>query len=144
MARDASLPELLALEALTRQFESIKRGFLGDDRQRAHPQPLVTLPGPAGEISLDDWDSLLSAVKARLRLTVGDSLTQQFNGAAAPVQASVLECVDALDQLHVTLAHALGRRALDEWADDGLAQGATDRLGAARQGPGEFPAGDEP
>ena len=142
MVRHASLRELLALEALTRQLESIKLGFLGDDRQRAHPQSVVTLPGPIGGVALDDWDSLLSAVKARLRLTVGDSLTQQFNGAAAPVQASVLECVDALDQLHVTLTHALGRRAPDEGVDDGSTQRAV-RLGAARRSPGEYPAGDE-
>ena len=68
------------------------------------------LRGPVGDVSIEDWDSLLDAVKARLRLTVGESLTRQFNGAAAPVQASVLECVEALDQLHTTLSNALAQR----------------------------------
>lgn len=88
----------------------------------------MTLPGPAGDVSIDDWDSLLNAVKARLRLTVGEPLTQHLNGAAAPVQASVLECVEALDQLHTTLAHALARRAPGERAGDGLVQGAARQM----------------
>lgn len=66
------------------------------------------------DIALRDWDDLLNAVKERLRLTVGKSLATTteplVNGTAAWVQSSVLECVTALDQLHMTLTHELGRR----------------------------------
>ena len=61
------------------------------------------------DIALADWEDMLNAVKARLRMAVGAPLTQQFNGAAGPLRASVLECVDALDQLHATLAHAIAQ-----------------------------------
>lgn len=54
-------------------------------------------------MSLDDWDALFRAVQTRLRLTVSDAQTQHLNGAAAPLQTGVLECVDALDQLHAML-----------------------------------------
>lgn len=69
---------------------------------------------PAAEIPLDDWHALLSAVKDRLRSTVGES---QSNGAAAPWQARVLECVDALDHLQAAFSPALagqGQIARDE------------------------------
>ncbi len=59
------------------------------------------------EISIDDWDALLSAVTSRLRQTVGGTFEHQPNGSAAALQATVLECVDALDQLHATLRTAL-------------------------------------
>jgi len=54
-------------------------------------------------VSIDDWDALLCAVKDRLRQTVGESPTRPMNGSSIPVRDSVLECVDALDQLHATL-----------------------------------------
>lgn len=69
------------------------------------------------EIPLDDWDALLTAVKARLRETVRASPIRQFHGAAAPWQASVLECVDALDKLQLTLSPVLvgqGQTARDQ------------------------------
>lgn len=57
------------------------------------------------DIAIGDWDVLMHAVKARLRLTVGERLP----AGAEPVRSSVLECVLALDQLQATLQHALGR-----------------------------------
>lgn len=127
MPRHSTLRELEALGGLTRQLEAIKRQFLGADRASAPSPPALTLRGPVDDVSIEDWDSLLHAVKARLRLTVGESLTQQLNGAAAPVQASVLECVEALDQLHTTLSHALARRAGEE------RPGASSAWGAGRR-----------
>ncbi len=76
-------------------------------------------PRPLADLSLDvafgDWDELLNAVKARLRQTVGEWLevTPTAPGhiaAGQVVRTSVLECVAALDQLHTTLTHELGRR----------------------------------
>lgn len=64
-------------------------------------------PRHLADISIDDWDALLCAVKDRLRQTVGESLTQPMNGSAMPVRASVLECVEALDQLHNNLKGVL-------------------------------------
>ena len=124
MPRDSTLRELEALAGLTRQLDAIKRQFLGADRALAPSPPALALRGPVDDISIEDWDSLLHAVKARLRLTVGESLTRQLNGAAAPVQASVLECVEALDQLHTTLSHALARRAGEERPGANAASGA--------------------
>jgi hypothetical protein len=61
------------------------------------------------EIAFADWDILLGAVTARLRQAVIATLPHELNGATAPLQASVLECVDALDQLHATLRVALAQ-----------------------------------
>jgi diguanylate cyclase len=65
------------------------------------------------DVSIRDWDVMLRAVKARLRLTVGERLgaphEPQVRDAVGRVQASVLECVAALDQLHATLTHELSR-----------------------------------
>lgn len=80
------------------------------------PQGLAT--GTSSDVAMGDWDDLLSAVKSRLRLTVGELLATLPEGkvpdAAHRVQASVLECVTALDQLQLTLRHELGRRQLLE------------------------------
>lgn len=73
--------------------------------------PAGGLPSPLADVSIDDWDALLCAVKDRLRQTVGEDLTQPMNGSAVPVRASVLECVEALDQLHNTLKHVLAAQA---------------------------------
>jgi hypothetical protein len=83
--------------------------------------PAVASATPSADVAIDDWEDLLNAIKSRLRLAVDGPLQQQFNGAAVHVQASVLECVAALDQLQATLAHALGRlrRANDSAARPG-------------------------
>lgn len=71
---------------------------------------LVSTPGPE-DAGIDgrDWDDLLNAVKARLRLTVGicAGATAELRAPdkALWVQAGVLECVAALDQLHASLKH---------------------------------------
>jgi diguanylate cyclase len=66
----------------------------------------------ARDVAIGDWDDLLSAVKARLKLTVGEGLpatSERDVHDAHWFQASVLECVAALDQLHTTLTHELDR-----------------------------------
>ncbi len=108
----------------SRQLDAVKRESPQDDGagpahmvSDALPTALPMTPPPTlplwaqADVSIDDWDALLSAVKDRLRQTVGESLTRQLNGGTAPVQASVLECVDALDQLHATLSRELARHA---------------------------------
>lgn len=71
-------------------------------------------PAASSDVAIIDWEELLSAVKSRLRSTVGELLAvlpeHQLPDAAHRVQASVLECVSALDQLHLTLSHELARR----------------------------------
>lgn len=73
-----------------------------------------SLPAVSADVAIGDWEELLSAVKSRLRLTVGELLAvlpkHESPDAAHRVQASVLECVNALDQLHLTLSHELARR----------------------------------
>lgn len=73
-----------------------------------------SLPAVSTDVAIGDWEELLSAVKSRLRRTVGELLAvlpdHQLPDAAHTVQASVLECVNALDQLHLTLSHELARR----------------------------------
>lgn len=73
-----------------------------------------SLPAASSDVAIVDWEELLSAVKSRLRLTVGELLAvlpeHQLPDAAHRVQASVLECVNALDQLQLTLSHEFTRR----------------------------------
>ena len=78
------------------------------------PLTRAAVPSLISDMPSDDWDDLLNAVKTRLRQTVGEqaaaTLQPGARDAAGQVQNSVLECVLALDQLHTTLAHELGRR----------------------------------
>lgn len=74
----------------------------------------VVLPDLASDVAMGDWEALFGAVKARLRLSVGEppAATREppLQGESGRVRARVLECMTALDQLHTTLAHELGRR----------------------------------
>lgn len=98
-----------ALAAYARQLEGIRQLFSEDDR----PGESLALPGadipPQSTviISIDEWGALLGTVKARLRMTVGEMHRPGVNDTPQAVRASVLECVDALDQLHVMLGDAL-------------------------------------
>lgn len=66
------------------------------------------------DVAIGDWDVLLCAVKARLRLSVSETfatpLEPHLHDQADRIRSSVLECVDALDQLHETLSDEFGRR----------------------------------
>lgn len=81
------------------------------DLWRRHAQLAEMTPVP--DIRLCDWNDLFSAVKARLRDTVGERVTVRTlltaPARASQVQASVLECVAALDQLHATMLQELAR-----------------------------------
>lgn len=74
------------------------------------------------EISTLDWNLLLDAVKDRLRQVVGTP-TEPLQAAdlagdmARRVQSTVLECIDALNLLQMSLLHAQGRGA---HLEDGL------------------------
>lgn len=77
------------------------------------PTPLSRAPLPSlpADVAIGDLDDLLGAVKGRLTLTVAEPLTAlRANDEARHIQASVLDCVAALDQLHMTLRHEFGRR----------------------------------
>lgn len=72
-----------------------------------------TMSQAAAIIVLGDLDALFSAVTARLRGIVhgaGESTAAPVNDASDRVRTVVLECVSALDQLHVMLAHEVERR----------------------------------
>lgn len=80
------------------------------------PQFTSTNPGAAvsPNVAIEDWDVLFTAVKARLWL-IGQP--QDAPGPESPpadalqlVRASVLECVQALDQLHTTAQDELAKR----------------------------------
>lgn len=70
-------------------------------------------PAKSPDIRLCDWNDLFAAVKARLRALVGERVTVRTVLSApvraSQVQAGVLECVAALDQLHATLVQELAR-----------------------------------
>lgn len=57
--------------------------------------------GPPACIAIQDFDTLLRAVELRLRSTVGDSAEEVGVGQ---IRNDILECVEALEQLHAALA----------------------------------------
>lgn len=81
---------------------------------RVTPPAREPLPTKASDVAIEDWDVLLCAVKERLRLSVGDhpgaTPGSQPQESADRVRTSVLECVEALDQLHKTQQQELNRR----------------------------------
>jgi len=117
----------------------------------------LVLDPSAGDVSLADWSVLLDAVKQRLRASV--STAHDGDGCASTHQAdpparqlaepqalrrTVLECVQALDQLHSTLLHELARRLqLELQVFDGqvaLAQAQAELGGRASLGASATPA----
>ena len=50
------------------------------------------------QISIEDWDKLFQSVESRLCASI-----EALDPAHAKVRMTVLECVEALDQLHVAL-----------------------------------------
>ncbi len=72
---------------------------------------------PRLSIAVADWDVMFDAVRARLIRTVGERLGElpdvpQHSAelSASLVQAVVLDCVSALDQLHAALAQERSQR----------------------------------
>ena len=84
------------------QVQADSRSIAGSSPQRA-----------ATDVAMADWDDLFKAVKATLRHTAGEPRLRSLRkdaDATGRIQISVLECVAALDQLHATVVHELGRR----------------------------------
>jgi hypothetical protein len=108
-------------EALARfalELGGINDRFAEHEQQRSdalssHDPARLTTPVPA-----DDWDALLDAIKARLRHAVDETLIGQYNGAAAPLRVTVLECVEALDYLQAALLDARTGQAQIEHSGD--------------------------
>lgn len=79
-----------------------------------HTFPLPTAPGRAGTarlvLSAEDWDALFLAVTARMRSTAQPAPTSRASASttqyktSADMRGVVLECVQALEQLHAALA----------------------------------------
>ena len=66
-----------------------------------------------GDVAVEDWDDLFRAVTGRLALLVRSAqFSTPANRGVDPAVSgiSVLECVEALEQLRSTMTHALGRR----------------------------------
>ena len=68
-------------------------------------------------VNTADWDSLFDAVSVRLIRTVGEDLQNPPNVplhsaalTASLIQAVVLDCVGALDQLHAALKQERSQR----------------------------------
>ncbi len=112
MPRRLTPSETQALAAFAQQLEGIKHRFAEGERQndRFELYGVDVVRHAEVSISIDDWGALLDAVKARLRFTVGDANTPDAGGTPLALRASVLECVDALDQLHAMLGQALAAR----------------------------------
>lgn len=75
-----------------------------------YPDLAPAAPGDQPPMDVADWDALYSAVETRLRHIVGEELGVQpevpqhaASLSASLVQAVVLDCVSALDQLHAAL-----------------------------------------
>jgi hypothetical protein len=82
----------------------------GSADSEAHPTPRLS-------IAVADWDVMFDAVRARLIDSVGERLGQlpdvpQHSAelSASLVQAVVLDCVNALDQLHAALTQERSQR----------------------------------
>ena len=83
-----------------------------------NPEPNPSPDGAAGTshrgIAPEDWDKLFHAVTARLEGCVNRTkiqrLVNQEPGIAKSLQVTVLECVSALNQLHVALVREREQR----------------------------------
>lgn len=84
------------------------------------PEASSFLPANTGctdsqiDIAVEDWDAMFGAVLERLRSSVDDVLITSpvplSPDAASLTQSIVLECAEALDQLHVALKHDRSRK----------------------------------
>lgn len=78
---------------------------------------VTDLPQQRPSIAIEDWDALFCAVQTQLKHAVGDRLgilprmpTHSIEAAATLVQAVVLDCVDAMEQLHAALKQERSQR----------------------------------
>lgn len=106
--------------------------------------PTDAPPTASADVAIGDWDALFRAVKDRLRATAGTlsaaATEPAAQGAPGRARASVLECVAALDQLHLTLTHELDRRRPPA-SDDFAARAVPLRQMPPRNAPADARAG---
>lgn len=81
----------------------------------ADPRPSLNL---SNDVAIEDWDLLFDAVVERLRSTFEDldpSMATRRSLTWAQARDSVMECAQALEQLHLTATHELshGRQTDD-------------------------------
>lgn len=101
----------------------VLRDWAAGDGERGHDALLASrrarqfealLPDYPLDVAITDWDLLFRAVMVRLMLSVGEKLAapqrSQAGEAAEMVQSIVLECVDALHQLHLALMQERAER----------------------------------
>jgi hypothetical protein len=108
LSRPDNLPRIGPLDA---QHMDARAGAVRSDSPSAcscHPPGVRNV-----DLAIADWDMLFSAVKARLRgaarASPPSTLPAEAERADARLRAEVIECVLALDQLHATLVHEVGR-----------------------------------
>ena len=134
MPRHSTPGQAEALAAFVQQLDSIRQLFVDADRQdmRFALYGVDVRQQTTTSISIDEWGTLLGAVKARLRLAASDQANQPgLNDTLATLQASVLVCVDALDQLHLMLGDALSVQAQAGWRNSHIGEATGERLLAA-------------
>jgi len=96
-------------------------------------------------ISIDEWGTLLGAVKARLRLAVsGEANKPGLTDTLATLQAGILECVDALDQLHQMLGNALSVQMQGDWRNTHISEADGERRRAVDVHASAVPALNNP
>lgn len=90
---------------LARSYPPAQAGHLplyrpGAKSNMAQVMPLVRKNQLAAGVALEDWDVLFGAVTMRLREAI--AAAQQATGPDAHLNACVLECLEALEQLRAT------------------------------------------
>jgi len=108
--------------------------------------PALPKPGRPTHDSIDDWDTMLTALTARLRSAVGDSAAlPASNAGARRIQDIVLECAADLDLLHIALrAESAQRRKLEASMDDSNVTMARAIVGIGESLHPAMPAKDKP
>ena len=74
-------------------------------------------PDPSSDVAVEDWDVLFDAVVERLRAAFENShprVAAHRRQAWSQARSHVLECVVALDQLHLTATHDFARHRGDD------------------------------
>ena len=109
---------------------------------RAKPAPVAGFD----DVDIEDWDDLFNAVKDRLKKIAAER-TRAVQPPAACVDSlgsadgGVLECVQALDQLHVALSNERTRRRQVELelleAQSGLAKIRAELVDVGQTGPSD-------
>jgi hypothetical protein len=108
--RGSTAGELHALAAFSHQLNGIKERFAQAEwLANGAPDGVGVLRLPAASIFIDEWDMLMRAVQERLSLIATGAPQQGHLGLSQPLPACVLECVQALQQLHGLLLHASPR-----------------------------------